>query len=274
MNQKNGQNGLSVANAVILLAVVGLSFAIVYVTIKFIGSAAPTPVIAPNGELKEWIETQINHSNIRIDDIWASIQAIGLISGIIGVLITVLVLYFSFSNSTQISNAIDEFEKQKSRLESETRENLSRIKKEIRESSVDFRVEIERRIAEGDKHRREIELKINQTIEQRISEQDKHQRKIEFKVNQIQENLQKEIRIITVETNIQQRQLQLKNDLIEESITSAKIRALSEINDAKNEVIKEIKSLSPGDGGAEISPALAANPNRNDSLSEGEKPNA
>ncbi len=41
----------------------------------------------------------------RIGDTWSAVQGIGLISAVIGVLITVLVLYFSFANSDAINSA-------------------------------------------------------------------------------------------------------------------------------------------------------------------------
>lgn len=48
----------------------------------------------------------------RLDDTWSAVQGIGLISAITGLLITILVLYFSFQNSDQIQTASDDFEKQ------------------------------------------------------------------------------------------------------------------------------------------------------------------
>ena len=41
----------------------------------------------------------------RISDTWSAVQGIGLISAVIGVLITVVVLYFSFANADQINSA-------------------------------------------------------------------------------------------------------------------------------------------------------------------------
>jgi hypothetical protein len=43
----------------------------------------------------------------RVDDTWSAVQGIGLISAIIGVLITVLVLYFSISNSETLEKSIE-----------------------------------------------------------------------------------------------------------------------------------------------------------------------
>lgn len=189
---------------VILGSVAGLAVAMGLVAFRFLGISQPI---------------QTDNVDARISDIWASIQGIGLISGIIGVLITVLVLYFSLSNSAQISNAIADFEKQKTEIRNETRESLNRIKKEIRESSIEFRIEVEKR----------------------ISEEDRHQSEIENKLNRIYENLQQQIRVLTIETSVQQRQLEIKHKEVVQALTNI----LKEIENAKTAAIIEINNATP-----------------------------
>jgi len=50
-------------------------------------------------------QAELQSFDDRINEVWAAIQGIGLISAVIGVLITVLVIYFSFHNSASISSA-------------------------------------------------------------------------------------------------------------------------------------------------------------------------
>lgn len=191
---------------VILVCVAGLTVAMVLIAYKFLGTTGKH-----TGNVED-----------RISDIWASIQAIGLISGIIGVLITVLVLYFSLSNSAQISNAIADFEKQKAEIKNETRESLNRIKKEIRESSIEFRMEVEKR----------------------IGEEDRHQLEIESKLQRLQDNLQGEIRKLTIETSIQSRQIELKSQLATQEADALKKELTSHADDLKKDLDSKKDSLT------------------------------
>jgi gas vesicle protein len=76
----------------------------------------------------------------RITDTWSAVQGIGLISAIIGVLITVLVLYFSFSNSNEISELAENHKnylkmEAKDIIEKEIASQLESTKNEIQTSN-------------------------------------------------------------------------------------------------------------------------------------------
>lgn len=62
----------------------------------------------------------------RVDDTWSAVQGIGLISAIIGVLITVLVLYFSFSNADTIDRFAKNAERDIAELRKHTKDDATK----------------------------------------------------------------------------------------------------------------------------------------------------
>ncbi len=136
--------------------------------------------------IHEIIARDLQATDARIGDIWSSIQAIGLITSIIGVLITVLVLYFSFANSSQINNAIQDIDQKSKDINGKLELLSSKLKKEMRESSIDFRMEMERK----------------------ITEEDQHQKAIETKLGKVSENLQMEIQALRIETSLQKQMME------------------------------------------------------------------
>lgn len=66
----------------------------------------------------------------RLGETWSAIQGIGLISAVIGVLITVLVLYFSFQNSASISRAEEKLNDAKNELTDTAKETAKGTAKE------------------------------------------------------------------------------------------------------------------------------------------------
>lgn len=92
--------------------------------------AAIVPVL--NKAVQDVTKDQIEGIEKRVGDTWSAVQGIGLISAVVGVLITVVILYFSFQNSSEINKVKENFDSAEDKLFVRTQEKtLERIEKDL-----------------------------------------------------------------------------------------------------------------------------------------------